>query len=56
MDAYTEQELVLALGAIGLAKSSGVLSPTQQSEATEAMKHIGNILLEDEHLRRGRAA
>ncbi|HAA03640.1 MAG TPA: hypothetical protein DCE18_09740 [Syntrophobacteraceae bacterium] len=56
MDAYTEQVLVMALGAIGLAKSRRILSPTQESEATEAMKHLGNILLEDEHLRRGRAA
>jgi hypothetical protein len=57
MDGYTESLIVKALGALAMAKAGaedlGGLSETQESEINEAMRHIGNVMLEEETIRKG---
>jgi hypothetical protein len=61
MDSYTEHQIVQALGNLALAKNvapdSGRLTESQKLEIDQAMRHIGNVLLEEEEIRRsGRAS
>lgn len=56
MDSDTERRLISALGTLSLSKSTagkhGGLTETQAAQTQIAMAAIGNILLEEEQIRR----
>lgn len=56
MDGDTERRLISALGTLSLSKSTtgkhGGLTETQAAQTQIAMQAIGNVLLEEEQLRK----